>query len=129
MEKQVNYKQTGRKLPYPRVEWKCQECGFLLCICEGYNMDYRSNDYGKLVYPTGKCLKCKGEIAVGKSSDESSGLHLQNVNASTFEEVVRPLMKYMAENHHPHTNCIVTGNTAEISEGIKCLKDDQYLVD
>jgi len=64
MENTVKYKQTGSTIPYPRVEWKC-ECGFRLCINEGYNIDWRSDDYGKLKPPTGKCMKCKGEISVG----------------------------------------------------------------
>lgn len=84
MEKQVNYKQTSRILPYPRVEWVCEECGFLLCICEGYNMDYRSNDYGKVVYPHGKCIKCKGEIVSVKSSDDNSNCNKQIVSGCSL---------------------------------------------
>lgn len=30
-----------------------------------------------------------------------------------------PLIKYLAENHHPHVTAIVTGIGAEILEGIK----------
>lgn len=46
-----------------------------------------------------------------------------------FEEAARPLIKYLAENHHPHTTCIVTNTDAEILEGIKCIKTDEYLKD
>jgi len=46
-----------------------------------------------------------------------------------FEEAVRPLMKYLAENHHPHTHVIVESNSAELSEGVKSVVTDEYLVD
>ena len=62
MSETVKYTQTGVELAYPRVEWKC-ECGFRLCIIEGYNMNWESDNYGKLVYPKGKCMKCKCEIS------------------------------------------------------------------
>jgi len=64
MANKVTYKQTENKLPYPRVEWKC-ECGFRLALMQGYNPDWNSDDYGKLVHPSGKCMKCNGEISVG----------------------------------------------------------------
>lgn len=46
-----------------------------------------------------------------------------------FEAVVRPVMKYLAENHHPHTAICVESNQAEMVEGIRSLKTDEYLVD
>jgi hypothetical protein len=46
-----------------------------------------------------------------------------------FEEAVRPLMKYLAENHHPHTSIYVTSRTAELLEGQKCLSTNEYIVD
>ena len=46
-----------------------------------------------------------------------------------FEQACRPLMKYMAENHHPHTITVVSSNKVELLEGNKCIYDDKYLVD
>jgi len=46
-----------------------------------------------------------------------------------FEEAVRPLMKYLAENHHPHTSVYVTSDRAELLEGQQCLSTNEYLVD
>jgi hypothetical protein len=46
-----------------------------------------------------------------------------------FEEAVRPLMKYLAENHHPHTSVYATSRTAELLEGQKCLSTNEYLID
>src|ERR1035437_529375 len=31
-----------------------------------------------------------------------------------FETVIKPVMKYLAENHHPHTKIQVDSNTAEL---------------
>ena len=51
-----------KTLPYPRVSFT-SECGFNLMLKEGYNMDWRDcENYGKPVYPKGKCMKCKNEI-------------------------------------------------------------------
>jgi len=40
-----------------------------------------------------------------------------------------PLMRTMCENYHPNHVCIVTGTTAEISEGIECYKTNDFIVD
>jgi hypothetical protein len=50
-------------------------------------------------------------------------------NKQTFEEAVKPLMKWMCENYHPHTTAIVTGNTAELVEGMVYVKTDEFIVD
>lgn len=50
-------------------------------------------------------------------------------NQDEFEKAVRPLIKYLAENHHPHTTVIVSNTGAEILEGIRSVKIEDYLVD
>jgi len=56
-------------------------------------------------------------------------LDLDDSPKQCFDSVVRPVMKYMAENHHPLMTTIVTANSAEIMEGCECVSDDCYLVD
>ena len=46
-----------------------------------------------------------------------------------FEEAALPLIKYLAENHHPHTTVIVTSTHAELLEGKFVVKTEDYLVD
>lgn len=46
-----------------------------------------------------------------------------------FEEAVRPLMKWMAENCHPHTKIIIESNVAELVEGVKVIQTNEYLID
>lgn len=46
-----------------------------------------------------------------------------------FSEAVKPLMKYLSENHHPHTTCIVQNNKAELVEGIMTYVTDEFILD
>jgi hypothetical protein len=46
-----------------------------------------------------------------------------------FEEAVKPLMKYLGENHHPHVTVIVDNGRAEILEGSASYVTDQYIGD
>ena len=47
-----------------------------------------------------------------------------------FEKLMRPVMKYLCENHHPHVTIIVTGTNAELLEGIKSTGEiTDYIVD
>jgi len=46
-----------------------------------------------------------------------------------FSEAVRPLMKYLAENHHPHTTCIVQNNKVELVEGLMTYHTEDYILD
>jgi hypothetical protein len=46
-----------------------------------------------------------------------------------FKEAARPLMKWLAENHHPHMSATVTADTAELQE-LQCrIIDTQYIKD
>lgn len=46
-----------------------------------------------------------------------------------FEIAAEPLIKYMAENHHPHCTCIVDSTHAEVLEGIKVHKTEEFITD
>ena len=46
-----------------------------------------------------------------------------------FEAVARPLIKYLAENYHPHTMAIVESDKALLFEGLKTVVTDDYLLD
>ena len=50
-------------------------------------------------------------------------------NDDTFEARVKPVMKYLAENHHPHTKIMIDSNTAELLEGQKTVVTDEFIVD
>ena len=39
--------------------------------------------------------------------------------SNSFEEVVRPVIKWLNENHHPHVTVIITPTDAQLFEGIQ----------
>ena len=47
----------------------------------------------------------------------------------TFEEAVKPLIKWLSENKNPHTYIFVTSTGAEMVEGVKVLNTDEFLID
>jgi hypothetical protein len=46
-----------------------------------------------------------------------------------FEKAARPLMKYLAQNYHPHVTVIVDGSRAEILEGSASIVTDEFIRD
>ncbi|HHT23152.1 MAG TPA: hypothetical protein GXZ87_07575 [Bacteroidales bacterium] len=38
-------------------------------------------------------------------------------NVKKFEDLARPMMKYLCENYHPHVTVIITPTNAELLEG------------
>jgi hypothetical protein len=51
------------------------------------------------------------------------------VDREKFENAVRPLMKYMAENFHPHSKIIVDSSRAELVEGVRSIVTNEFIVD
>jgi hypothetical protein len=57
---------------------------------------------------------------LGKIKDLIKKLFIYDVSSSAdFKESTKPLLKYLAENHHPHTTAIITSTSIELVEGIK----------
>lgn len=46
-----------------------------------------------------------------------------------FLEASKPLMKFLAENFHPHVTAIVVSNSAEILESSANVKTDEFIPD
>ncbi|TAI99817.1 hypothetical protein [Pectobacterium versatile] len=55
--------------------------------------------------------------------------HVSFNAGNDFEATIRPVIKYLAENHHPHTHIVVTSTDAELSEGVQAVSTDEYLKD
>jgi hypothetical protein len=47
----------------------------------------------------------------------------------TFEEVVKPLMKWLCENKNPHTYAMISGTAAELVEGVEVVNTFEFVVD
>lgn len=48
---------------------------------------------------------------------------------SEFREIVKPLIKFMNDNCHPHVTTVVSNTRAELSEGITAFVTKEYLKD
>lgn len=46
-----------------------------------------------------------------------------------FEELSRPLIKWMNENYHPHISAIITPVNTELVEGLMGIPIDDYILD
>ncbi|MEQ9887622.1 hypothetical protein ABRP55_13835 [Pectobacterium zantedeschiae] len=57
------------------------------------------------------------------------GIHETFDEDEGFALVIKPVIKYLAENHHPHTHIVVTSTNAELSEGFQCIETTEYLRD
>ena len=57
-------------------------------------------------------------------------VHGEELNEGKFEELARPMIKYLCENYHPHVTVIITPTTAELSESLKSIGYiDDYIRD
>lgn len=48
---------------------------------------------------------------------------------SVFEALVKPLIKYLNENHHPHVTIVITPTGAELLEGCMAVNTNEFLRD
>jgi hypothetical protein len=63
-------------------------------------------------------------------SDFAKSFNIKTKDDKDFETAVRPLIKWMAENQHPHTKIIITSTGAELLEGVKVAGEiTEYLKD
>lgn len=44
-------------------------------------------------------------------------------------EAAKPLMKYLADNHHPHVKVIVESDNAELLEGLRTVRTVEFIKD
>lgn len=63
------------------------------------------------------------EMATASQSEENTVLRV------SFEEAAKPLIKWLAENVHPHHTVIVTSTSAELLEGSMSFQTEEYLKD
>lgn len=57
-------------------------------------------------------------------------VHGEELNESKFEELARPMLKYLCENYHPHVTVVITPTSAELLEGLKTIGNvDDYIRD
>jgi uncharacterized membrane protein affecting hemolysin expression len=72
---------------------------------------------------TGKCFKDKSQTVV----DFDMGF--QCFQEDNFEELAKPLIRYINKHHHPHARIIIATDNAEIVEGLKAFSTDEFILD
>ncbi|EUC95747.1 hypothetical protein [Providencia alcalifaciens] len=50
-------------------------------------------------------------------------------NIEEFELIIKPVMKWLAENHNPHTKVIIESNSAELLQSEVAITSDEFIVD
>ena len=48
---------------------------------------------------------------------------------NTFEEAMKPAIKWLNDNGHPHMTILITPTGAELVEGIKIMRTEEFLID
>lgn len=43
-----------------------------------------------------------------------------------FEELTRPLIKWINDNGHPHMHIVIDNESAELSEGVCAFRTEEY---
>ncbi len=57
-------------------------------------------------------------------------VHGEKLDEGKFEELVRPMVKYLCEEYHPHVTVIITPTSAELMEGLKTIgRVEDYIRD
>ncbi len=61
--------------------------------------------------------------------ETSKKIDLSKKQQNEFEDIVKPVMKWLSENHHPHTYVVIESNTAELCEGKQVFYSNEFLID
>ena len=56
-------------------------------------------------------------------------IELSKKEQDEFESIVKPVMKWLSENHHPHVHIVIESNTAQLYEGQKVFNTNEFLID
>ena len=46
-----------------------------------------------------------------------------------FDNLAKAMIKYLNDNHHPHTTIIITPDSAEVLEGVKAIRTTEFIKD
>lgn len=69
------------------------------------------------------------EIVYNSITVKTTDMILTKAQKQQFKEASEPLIKYLAENHHPHVTVIVVNNRAEILESSATIINDDFILD
>lgn len=53
----------------------------------------------------------------------------EHTEEEMFDEIIKPLMEWLARNGYPRTNIIIEATCAEIVEGVEVVATDEFIGD
>lgn len=74
------------------------------------------------------CCNLKGKVAFNQL-DSMDDKAIKNKQSDEFREKVKPLIKYLNDNHHPHTSIIITPTSAQLLEGLQVECTNEFIND
>jgi len=101
----------------------------LKCSCGGIP-SYQFNGLAKPEPHFVTCLSCGAKSGFAQeqwNAGKKWNTVMQPSTPADFEEAVRPLMRYLCENHHPHMRVIIDGSCAEMLEGQVTFNTEDYV--
>ncbi len=54
---------------------------------------------------------------------------MTNDKMKDFQQLTKPLIKWLNDNHHPHVTLIITPTSAELLEGILAFPTTEFIKD
>lgn len=73
------------------------------------------------------CTNCFADS--GPCAGDCHVADTNNARASSFEEVVKPVIKWLNENSNPHATIIINSMSAELFSGEIGIQTEEYLKD
>ena len=61
--------------------------------------------------------------------NEPDTSYMSDAKREEFEKAVDAVIKYLCENHHPHTSVYIDCTHAELSEGCMCYVTEEHIKD
>lgn len=68
-------------------------------------------------------------ISVDQLEDMAASIEHKILNQKDLKEASKPLMSYLAKNHHPHKIVIVENSSVTLYEGQKREATQEFIVD
>lgn len=64
-----------------------------------------------------------------KTGNNSNPDNVAESKLQTFEQAMRPAIKWLAENCHPHAKIIIENDSAELVDGQMVFTTEEYIKD
>lgn len=81
----------------------------------------------KIVLPLG-CCEVKGKVTFNQLNNMDNKA-IKNKPSDEFVEKAKPLIKYLNDNHHPHTSIVITPTSVKLLEDLQAEYTHEFIND